>query len=472
MGDGGGAMGDGGAPTTPDASLALSAITIAQSLEISLMRAGSAVPTSQRRVPLLAGKRALVRGFVTLQPDFASRELIGVLDLKSPGASDTFVDRRVISMSSLQTELGSTFQFTVEARDLEQATGYRLRVLDTDKTPLVRFPERGYASLGAEPRQGFNVMLVPMVANGVTPSTGPDVLDGVRQRLMELYPVSEVTLDVAEPLAVAAHLGPNDDNAWGDALDALLAARAAAEPADDTFYYGLLTPAANYDDYCFNGCYLGLSYIGSSDSPFDRGAIGLSEFGDGSGATDAWDTLTHELGHAIGREHSPCGVDDDVDAAFPYPAGDLGKTYGFDPTLQKLLRPTAYKDVMGYCSPVWVSDYTYRGIYDALLAIEAQPAFRARTFGAPERLLVARIGRGGVTSWRADSAGALSGELSQVALLDAAGRELGFVQARFRRLDHAPGGTLWLRATELAQSGAALVDLRPFGGKPLPLRAP
>lgn len=468
-GEGGSPAGAAGMPSPPAPGLSLSAITLAQSLEATIMRAGLAVSRRERGVPVIAGKRALLRAFVQLEPSFVGRELIGVLDLKSPGGSDTLVDRRVIAASSQHDQLDSTFSFAIEARDLEPDTKYRLRVLDADKTSLARFPADGFTPLLVEPSRNFSVVLLPMIANGQTPPTGTRELDGVRQRLLELYPVSEITLDVAAPLTLAKPLPPNDDDAWGNALDALLTARDEAGAPDDVFYYGMLTPAVSYDAYCEDGCYLGLSYVGGPDSPYEHGSVGLTAFADGSGATDAWDTLTHELGHALGREHSPCDVDEDVDIGFPYPAGDLGSTYGFDQQEQKLLDPHAYKDVMGYCTPVWVSDYTYRGLFASIEAMAGQAALRSFGTASGELLRVARIGRGGASSWRADRTGKLGSGLHSVALVDAAGRTVRVIEVRFRRLDHAPGGTVWLRATDLALRGAAWVDLRPLGGALLPI---
>ena len=54
----------------------------------------------------------------------------------------------------------------------------------------------------------------------------------------------------------------------------------------------------------------------------------------GSGTDDAWDTVAHELGHALGRDHAPCDVDpSDVDPAWPddmaHRNAALG-VYGYD----------------------------------------------------------------------------------------------------------------------------------------------
>jgi hypothetical protein len=79
-------------------------------------------------------------------------------------------------------------------------------------------------------------------------------------------------------------------------------------------------------------------------------------------------TVAHELGHNLGRPHSPCGAPDGL-PTYPYAFGFIGSV-GHD--VQALAEgrastavgyaPTATADLMGYCSPSWISDFTYRSI--------------------------------------------------------------------------------------------------------------
>jgi len=87
---------------------------------------------------------------------------------------------------------------------------------------------------------------------------------------------------------------------------------------------------------------------------------------------------SHELGHAYNQHHTlgtqpppdPCGATCGCEggATTHYPNGDISPTYsgptalyGFD-ILTKEVYPPWYKDNMTYCSPYWISDYTYEGL--------------------------------------------------------------------------------------------------------------
>jgi hypothetical protein len=455
----------------PEPDLVIRRISIAQSLELPLMRDGQAVPADMRPAPLVAGKRALVRAFVQLTPEFAARDLIGLLDLKSPSGDDTLIAERYVSAGSAQDNLASTFVFDVLARDLAPTTTYRLRVLEADTAPLARFPESGYAPLEARRLPPFKLVVVPMVANGFSPKIGAPEVESLRSRMLALMPASAVDIDVVEPVTLDYTLNASGSG-WNTALRDIYDIREAAQPAHDVFYYGMLAPAATFDDYCQDSCYLGYARLTDPEDVDFRGAIGVALFADGSGTEDAWDTVVHELGHSLGREHSPCGVDeDDQDPSFPYPAGDLGSTYGYDFGLSALVKPKEVLDVMGYCVPVWISDYTYRGMFERLeyIAGEQFRALSAAAPAAPQVFRVAELDLFGRASWASQRMRSLSPErLRAVALLDAAGSRMGTVAARVVRYDHG-GGELWLPAEQLAASGAAAVDLSMIGGGALAL---
>jgi hypothetical protein len=97
--------------------------------------------------------------------------------------------------------------------------------------------------------------------------------------------------------------------------------------------------------------------------------------------------MAHEIGHVLGRDHPAsggggvCGSQDAADAAYPYPrarignsttfAGDataiLGFDFGDNPATTPVVKGASTRgDLMSYCAPYWISDYTYVGILDWL----------------------------------------------------------------------------------------------------------
>jgi hypothetical protein len=463
--------GEGGAPAAAAApDLRLGRISISQTLEIPLMQAGQEVPEAMRPVPLVAGKRALVRAFVELTPEFAERALLGVLDLSSPSGDDTLISERVIAAPSLQEELSTTFVFEVQARDLEVTTTYRLRVLEADTTPLARFPETGELPLTARKREPFKLVLVPLVVTGQAPVAGAPELTALRARITALFPSTGVEVSVKAPLTLDYPLN-GDGEGWDDALDDLYALRRSDQPARDVFYYGMLAPDTSYDSYCSgSSCIVGYSNVAEPNDEESRGSIGITVFQDGSGGDEAWDTLAHELGHAMGREHAPCGVDPEQrDPEYPYAPGHLGTVYGFDFDAMALIKPRQNRDIMGYCAPYWTSDYTYRALFERLEYIAGE-GFRSRQWSPPESFRVARIGLDGKTTWRGErGSGQSMGRHRAIDLLDAAGRRVSGLDARVVRRDHSRGALIWLPRRALGQAGAVAVDLRPLGGSVLPL---
>lgn len=81
------------------------------------------------------------------------------------------------------------------------------------------------------------------------------------------------------------------------------------------------------------------------------------------GRDDNVGVASHELGHNFGRPHAPCGGAGGADGAYPYPNASIG-SWGWNG--QQLLNPAQWVDLMSYCSPGWVSDYTYRAALAAI----------------------------------------------------------------------------------------------------------
>ncbi len=67
--------------------------------------------------------------------------------------------------------------------------------------------------------------------------------------------------------------------------------------------------------------------------------------------------IAHELGHNMNLHHAPCGGAGGTDPSFPEPDGSIG-AWGYDFRRGKLVAPGRH-DLMSYCEPPWVSDYYF-----------------------------------------------------------------------------------------------------------------
>ncbi|MEO8031455.1 MAG: M66 family metalloprotease [Gemmatimonadota bacterium] len=192
------------------------------------------------------------------------------------------------------------------------------------------------------------VTLVPVHQSSgsgtVTTGTAGNYTDLAR----DLYPISTLTTSVRAAFTTQAPvLQSNDDNgAWGQILSEINALRVSDHsPAT---YYGVVHPG-------YNSGIAGLGYVGLP------AAIGWDK-GSGVGGVAA-----HELGHTFGRQHAPCGGPSGVDGSYPYANASIG-VWGYDQSANQLKDPSTTVDLMSYCSPDWISDYTYLGVLSHLMA--------------------------------------------------------------------------------------------------------
>lgn len=141
-------------------------------------------------------------------------------------------------------------------------------------------------------------------------------------------------------------------------------------PNTNDFYYGMISDGAAFP---------------RGQALYSKTSVGPSGSGDWGWDTDGsyadW-YAGHEIGHSLGRAHptpsaASCG-NSASDPSYPYPGAQIGPNdgsmEGFDPGdpafgIPRAIYPgTSWYDVLSYCSNQWISDYTYTGMYNFMIA--------------------------------------------------------------------------------------------------------
>lgn len=363
--------GDGVDPTAVRlaADLSITEVAIYQGVAIPLMRNGAVV--AERNAPVIVGREALVRVFVARREDYTPRALTATLRLGDQVLTDT----RTITGDSTDESLDSTFLFHIPAgatagiaRDLSWSIALADPAAPTvalGEPSSARFPLDGASSpLDAIETGTVRVLLVPLSyeadGSGRLPDTSPEQLERFRRAMYTQFPTTGLELSVHAPVPFGKDVPSM--NGFDPVDTALVALRTKEQPPADLYYFGLISPTATRDAFCARGCTTGRSHIESD--PLDasqRVGAGLGFPGDA-----AADTFVHELGHLHGRRHAPC-LTRDADPDYPYPKGQIGG-WGWNILSSTLMPPTS-TDFMGYCDNSWVSDYTYRGLAERIVAV-------------------------------------------------------------------------------------------------------
>ena len=138
--------------------------------------------------------------------------------------------------------------------------------------------------------------------------------------------MSKVDITVGKPLKWTTAVQATGKG-WGQLLDALINLRISDGVPPNVYYYGMCAPSISFEQFCGNGCVLGLSPASTDpNDEYQRGSIGVGYL-DSYAESDV--TFVHEVGHAHGRQHAPCGGAAQPDPKYPYSDGSIGD-WGFD----------------------------------------------------------------------------------------------------------------------------------------------
>jgi hypothetical protein len=221
------------------------------------------------------------------------------------------------------------------------------------------FPATGPLQPVVQAVPPLDVTLIPVLqaGNNLQGRVTAANQDSFLIKTQRMHPISTFNTIRHAPYTTKTKLTLEDDNsngAWGTVLGEIDALRVIEH--SPRYYYGVARVT-------YTSGVAGVAYVSTSGTTA----------GSGQRAALGWDYLpsggvvaAHELGHNWGRNHAPCGGPSGVDPAYPSSDGSVG-SYGMDVTA-KTLQDASLGDIMGYCDPKWISEYTYRGVMSYLRA--------------------------------------------------------------------------------------------------------
>ncbi len=315
-------------------------------IEAAAVHLTQAVQTLGGDIPLIGGRSALLRVFVTGDKTsfYRPRPLATFYEDGAPFHSmrlDPAADR--IPVEPDEGRLGRSFNGVVPGRVLRP--GVEL-VVELDPDVLVPAVEGSDRRVPAEGRLKLDVLTVPPMRLTVVPvvhSRDAELarawVDGMTETsagiafVRSILPIGELELTVHEPYHTTADLGTA--GGWLGLLREISVLR-LTERRRDYYYAALAAPSGSP--------FKGLGYIGR---PIGIGILDI-------------DTFAHELGHNMGLRHAPCGLALNPDPDFPYEDGSIG-VFGYETRRgnTRMVDPAEYRDLMTYCDPSWISDYHF-----------------------------------------------------------------------------------------------------------------
>jgi hypothetical protein len=319
----------------------------------------------QGDVPLIAGIQALLRVFVSSEPASfyqpRARATFYLGDTEVHTA--TLLPRSYLLPQAIdESRLDRSYNAIIPGSVLQPGVEMVVELDIDGVTPLapgskLRIPAEGRKALDVRVMPRFDLTIVPVlhadhqnqgVFSWISTLQTPTSSD--MRFFRSVLPIGDLDLEVREAYTTSADL--STDAGWRGFLREITALRIA--DGSDRWYYGalVLPPGSAWG---------GLASIGN---PYSVGRNSAS-------------TFAHEIGHNLSLRHAPCGGAGGPDPFYPHDGGSIGVWgyEGYSPSsLGSLKDPGNFKDLMGYCSPRWISDYSFTKALNFRLDVGALPS--------------------------------------------------------------------------------------------------
>ncbi len=324
---------------------------------IAAIEVNQAIQKADNSVPLVAGKDTVVRVFAqTLNGSSPGNVTVSLSATRGGTPLGTIsAGPMAVPASPDRATYASTFNLSPPPAWL---SGTIIVTATVDSAGVVAEASEAnntlQATLAFNAVPDLDVKIVPInyTHQGATnPGFYPaQAVDNISDWIDRTYPVANVAISFRAAYGFTGNLESSGD--WSRMLNEVTALRAPDGAPSSQVYYALV-PVNNGSQQWFFGGIAGIGWVCCT-----RASVGLNlGTGDNTGILAA-----HEIGHNLRRRHAPCGVS--TSDPYPYPGASIGE-FGLDiqGSAVTLLSPSTYVDMMSYCSPEWISDYTYNGLY-------------------------------------------------------------------------------------------------------------
>jgi hypothetical protein len=365
------------APGTPGPwaqKIQIGLVEVSQAVFIKVGDGATVVAPAERNSTLIEGRTMFFRVHVRPEAGFMPRPLRGSLTLGyADGSKRSFDDTKTISAASDTEKIDSTFNFLVPADGAKAGATLVAAIYETgpggpDPAMLPRFPRMETAELGVQAGpMVMEIVLMPMRGPSGPLDDAPARRKHLENYLADVYPAAKMTIRWRPTATVTSII--NSDTAFM----MMQAARRQDNAAPGAYYHMIIAVEDSVDKF------LGLGALAGPRPGDAANRIAMTMVTEHQ-VDSQMDTVSHEMGHNLGRNHAPGCNAAGTDARFPYANTGVGVDgYSLGELATGVMHlpnapgpfksKTKFKDVMGYCYPTWISDYTWNAFMARIRAV-------------------------------------------------------------------------------------------------------